>query len=305
MKVGLYTVSYSGLWYDGPALSMSDFIARAKERGFDGIEIGLKRPHASPIDLDEAACEGIRSELDRRGMALAACAGYNDFSSPVDEHREMQQYFVRGQIDLTKWLGGPVLRLFAAWPGVTRRDGIGTYDMVRRYLPEQFPYATALERWRFVRDGLRQAADYAEEQGVMLALQNHAPIITQYQHMLELIREVDSPNLKACLDCPLLRPRDGDADYVAQAVRDTGDLQVHSHFGGEFQGDAEGVAQLEGPTNYPAFVKALKEAGYDGWVCYEFCHPCLDARHEPAGMERVDEQVGMAAEYMKRVIAEA
>jgi hypothetical protein len=52
------------------------------------------------------------------------------------------------------------------------------------------------------------------------------------------------------------------------------------------------------------FIAWAKERGYDGWFCYEFCHPCLDERHEPAGIERVDEQVGMATEYMKRVIAE-
>jgi sugar phosphate isomerase/epimerase len=305
MKVGLYSVSYSGLWYRGQALPVGELAARAREHGFEGIELGLKRPHGSPLDLDEGACDRIRADLEGQGMELAACAGYNDFSSPVEEHREMQQHFVRGQIELTRWLGAPLLRLFAAWPGVTRREGIGTYDLARRALPTQHMGATHLERWRFVRDGLREAADYAGGRGVMLALQNHEPVISRYEHMLEFIREVGSPNLKACLDCPLLRPRDGEAQYVARAVRDTASLQVHSHYGGEFYRSDDGRPQLDGHTNYPAFVKALRGIGYDGYLCYEFCHPCLDGRHEPAGIERVDEQVRMAAEYMKGLIAEA
>lgn len=305
MKIGLYSVSYSAVWYRGEALSTEDLIGRAKDLGFDGIELGLKRPHASPLDLDERGCEEILAELDRQGMELAACAGYNDFSSPVVEHREVQLHFLKAQIELTRMLGARILRVFAAWPGITMRDGLATYDIVRRQLPLQWPDTTNLEKWYFVRDGLREAADMAAAAGIVLALQNHLPVIERYEHMIQFVREIDSPNLKACLDCPLLRPRTGDAEYVAQAVRDTGDLQVHSHYGGEFFRDADGVVQLDGDIAYPAFISALKEIGYDGWLCYEFCHPCLDGKHNPAGIDRVDEQVGMAAEYMRRVIAEA
>lgn len=302
MKVGLYSVTYSAAWYRGDPLTLGEFIGRAKELGFDGVEIGLKRPHGSPLDLDERACGKIRERLDRQGIELAACASYNDFSSPVVERRETELYFVKGQIALARALGARILRVFAAWPGVTMRDGLATYDMARRYVQTHYPDATHLERWAFVREGLSEAARYAEEASVVLALQNHPPIINDYRDMLAFIREVDSPFLKACLDCPLLRPRDADAEYVAQAVRDTGALQVHSHFGGEFHRDERGLPQLDGATNYPAFVAALKETGYEDYLCYEFCHPCLNDRHEPAGIERVDEQTRMAAEYMRRVM---
>jgi len=305
MKLGLYSVSYSGLWYRGPALTVEELIGRAKEFGFAGIELGLKRPHGSPLDLSRSDCDRIRRALDEAGIELAACAAYNDFSSPVVEHREMQLYFLSGQIELTRALGASVLRVFAAWPGVTMRNGVGTYDMVRRYVREHYADTTALERWHFVRDCLEEAAEMAETAGVTLALQNHEPIIECYTDMLEFIRQVDSPALKACLDCPLLRPRAGDPDYVARAVRDTGALQVHSHYGGEFRRAADGTVELDGDVAYPAFVQALKEIGYGGYICYEFCHPCLDENREVAGIERVDEQVRMAAEYMSRLIAEA
>jgi sugar phosphate isomerase/epimerase len=305
MKLGLYSVTYSGVWYRGRALTLSEFIARAKQFGFDGVEIGLKRPQASPLDLNEKACDGIRKELSRQEVELAACASYNDFSSPVLEDREVQLHFLRGQIKLTKALGAKILRVFAAWPGITFRDGVATYDMTRRYIETHYPDTTYLERWNFVKEGLKEAAGYAEEAGVVLALQNHAPIIRTYEDMLAFIREVDSPFVKACLDCPLLRPRDGDAEYVAQAVRDTGALQVHSHFGGEFRRNQQGQVQLDANTNYPAFVRALKGIGYDGCLCYEFCHLCLDDRHQVAGIDRIDEQVRLAAEYMSQVIATA
>ena len=304
MKVGLYSVSYSGAWYPGPGLSMADFIAKAKELGFPGGELGAKRPHASPMDLNERACAQVREALDKHGIELAAVASYNDFTSPVLEHRETQLLMLREQIKVTRDLGAPVLRVFAAWRGVTLRDGLATYDMTRRYAENQYPDVTRLEQWRWVREGLQEAARFAEDVGVTLALQNHEPLIRNYHDMLNMIREVDSPALKACLDAPLLN-RLTDADYVRQAVLETNGLQVHSHFGGEFHRNPQGKAVCELDCDYLSFVKALKEIGYTGYLCYEFCHPCLDERHEPAGIDRVHEQVALALEFMLDTLQQA
>ena len=152
MKVGLYSVSYSGAWYPGPALSVEECIAKAKELGFHGVELGAKRPHANPMDLDEGARAQVREALAKHGVELAAVASYNDFTSPVVEHREMQLLMVREQIELARGLGAPVLRVFAAWPGVTLRDGLTTYDMTRRYVETQYPDTTWSNGAGFGRD---------------------------------------------------------------------------------------------------------------------------------------------------------
>ena len=43
MKIGLYSISYMGIWYDGPALSFEEFVKRAKDYGYAGIELDGKR----------------------------------------------------------------------------------------------------------------------------------------------------------------------------------------------------------------------------------------------------------------------
>ncbi|GAI24617.1 unnamed protein product [marine sediment metagenome] len=53
IKVGLYSITYSGIWYKGGHLTIKDMIRKAKALGYDGIEIDLKRPHGFPLDLDE------------------------------------------------------------------------------------------------------------------------------------------------------------------------------------------------------------------------------------------------------------
>ncbi len=308
MKVGLYTISFAGVWYDGPALALGKIFKRAKEMGFDGVEIGARRPHASPMDLDEKARARIRAQAGKLGLEIPAVASYNNFASPIVEQRENELLMVREQIKLARDLGAPILRVFAAWRGITLRDGQGTYEMTGRYWDDGDADVMGVERWRWVRDTLKEAADFAGELGVTLALQNHEPVIRDHVGMLEFIRVVDSPALKACLDCPLLTSQDD--EYVVQAVRDTGALQVHSHYGGEFD-EVDGEAVLRAIrftspfwrrlANYPTFVKALKEIGYEGYLCYEFCHPCLGEDHELEGLEAVAAQVELAQRYMKKL----
>jgi sugar phosphate isomerase/epimerase len=306
MKVGLYTISFAGVWYAGPALPLSEIFGRAKEMGYDGVEIGARRPHASPMDLDAKARERLREQAAKAGVEIPAVASYNNFASPVLEQRENELLMVREQIKLARDLGAPILRLFAAWRGITLRDGHGSYEITRRYWEAGFPDVLASERWQWVKECLKEAADFAGEMGVTLALQNHEPVIRSHGDMLAFVREVGSPALKACLDCPLLSSQD-EAE-VAAAVRATGDLQVHSHYGGEFEEKNGKAVQREirfsrrGLINYPAFVKALKEIGYDGYLCYEFCHPCLGEEHELLGLEEVTRQVALAARYMKALV---
>ena len=50
MKLGLYSITYLGLWYRGEALPLPQMITRAKKYGYDGIEIDGKRPHGNPLD---------------------------------------------------------------------------------------------------------------------------------------------------------------------------------------------------------------------------------------------------------------
>jgi sugar phosphate isomerase/epimerase len=311
MKVGLYSITYMGIWYDGPALTFEDFVKRAKAYGYAGIELDGKRPHGNPMDLDQRTRDQMRNTLEREGIEIPCVAANNDFSSPIAEHRECQLLMVRELARLAADLGARVIRLFAAWPGVAMRDGIATYDLVRgnQYSFErQFPYATRLERWNYVKACLKEAAGFGEEFGVIMALQNHAPLIRHWKDCYDLVREVNSPWLKACLDLPIMIRQD--EEWVQQAALTVGDLQVHSHFGGEFYRDDEGRVQLKRYSftqplpDYAYFLKLMKEIGYDGYFCFELCHPFLSDAHEPLGLEQVDEQVRLAQEYMGTLIGE-
>ncbi len=308
IKVGLYSITYLGIWYKGGPLTIKDMIRKAKVLGYDGIEIDLKRPHGFPLDLDEKSRIEIRELAESEGLEIPAVAGNNNFASPIPEHRENELLMVHEQIRLASDLGAKFLRVFAAWRGVTFRNGIATYDITSEYEKSQNLGSIKLERWDWVRECLKEAAGWGEKHGVILALQNHHPLIENYEDMLAMVKEVGSEYLKCSLDVPCEPCQDD--DYVIKSVKETGDLQVHSHFNGEWakNSDGEVIYVKHRPevvlANYPVFIKALKESGYNGYINYEFCHPALE-NHQPAGIEYVDRQAAYALEYMRNLIQSA
>lgn len=310
MKVGLYSITYLGVWYRGAALTPEELIARAVRFGYDGVEIDGKRPHGNPLDWPRQRCRDLQQQARDAGIDIYAVAANNDFSSPVPEHRESQLVYVRDLIRMTADLGVRTLRVFAAWPGVTfTRDG-ATYLAARQLWREAHLHVDPAQTWEWCRAGLSEAARFAEDAGVTLALQNHPPVTNSPGDMLRMIGEVDSPYLKACLDAPLAAKQA--ITSMRQAATAVAGLQILSHFGGEYERGADGSVRgyvrnpdltLTPEHYYADFVQGMRDIGYQGYLGYELCHPLPKLNGEPADLGFVDTNAQLAAEYMRAVIA--
>ena len=310
MKLGLYSITFLGVWYDGPALTIEALIDRARAYGYEGIEIDGKRPHGNPLDLSLWRRQELRARAADAGVPIYAVAANNDFSSPIPEHREAQLVYTRALIDMTADLGCRVLRLFCAWPGVTKTAHGATYEPARRVWRIAQHEAGEDQAWARCRDGLVECTRWAADRGVTLALQNHAPVINNHHDMLRMIDEVGSPALQACFDAPLAHRHGVPSMYDASL--DVRGRQVLSHFGGEYDRDADGrvtswVRNPDGSLTpeafYADFARAMAEIGYDGYVGYELCHPLPDVEGRPAGLEFAEKNAQLAAEYMRGVLA--
>ena len=312
MKLGLYSITYLGVWYRGRALTIEELIDRAREYGYEGIEIDGKRPHGSPLDWPRRRCEDLHLKARDAGIKIYAVAANNDFSSPVPEYRESQLLYVRDLIRMTADLGCRTLRMFAAWPGVTMTPDGARYTKARQIWREAHVDVTPEQTWEWCRDGLSEAARWAGEVGVSLALQNHAPVTNSPDDMLRMIRDVASPHLKACLDAPLAARQN--VTSMQQAARDVAGLQILSHFGGEYQRAADGSVHglvrnpdetLTPEDYYLDFALGMQEIGYDGYIGYELCHPLPNVNGEPVGIEFADLNARLAAEYMRGILQQA
>jgi sugar phosphate isomerase/epimerase len=301
LKLGLYSITYLGVWYGGEALTLEQVVERARKYGYQGVEVDGKRPHGNPLDMPRNRCRELRRYAEDRGIEIYAVAANNDFSSPIPEFRESQLLYVRELIRMAADLQAGVVRVFLAWPGVTLLpEGGARYDLAKSVWEFTHKEFTAEQTWEWCRQGLQEAAKWAGDHGIILALQNHAPVIRDYRDMLRMIREVDSPHLKACFDTRLEYGKRG--QYLLDATREVGALQVLTHFGDEYtRVDGRIVPQED---EFAADqVAGLLEIGYRGYLGYELCHPLPRTEGRLPGIDFVDRNVELAAEYMRETIA--
>src|SRR5437660_4174092 len=239
MKIGLYSIPHLGCWSRGEALTLPELIRIAKKFGYDGVEIDGKRPHGNPLDWPKTRCQELERLAVGEGIEIHGIAANNDFSNPVPEVREAQTCFVHELIRMAADLGAKHLRVFLAWWGVTRHPKLASYDIAKRHWPLVHEQFSEEEIWGWCREALVECARYARDAGITLALQNHRPVIRDHRDVLRMVREVNSPSLKVCLDAPLMPERSSAA--IHQAAQEVGSLQVLSHFGGEFERRKDGT----------------------------------------------------------------
>ncbi len=310
MKIGLYSITYLGLWYRGEALTLPQLIKTAKRFGYDGIEIDGKRPHGNPLDWPTKRCRELRALAEGEGIEIPAVAANNDFSCPASEVREAQICYVRELIRMTADMGAKHLRVFLAWWGVTRHPQLASYDIMENLWPIVHEKFSAEEIWDWCREALVECARYAGEFGVTLALQNHRPVIKDYRDVLRMVKEANSPHLQVCLDAPLMA--DKSLDAMREAARAVGGLQVLSHFGGEFERlpdgrirgfeRNDGVVGMETRQYYQDFARAMREIGYEGYTSYELCHQLPVVNGQTVGIEYADHNAQLAAEFMREIL---
>jgi sugar phosphate isomerase/epimerase len=72
MKIGLYSVTYRGVWYRGPAVDLFSLVRLAKGQRWEGLELDAERPHAAPMDLSSDDRKRLRDLAGE--LALPICA---------------------------------------------------------------------------------------------------------------------------------------------------------------------------------------------------------------------------------------
>ena len=312
MKIGLYSITYRGVWYRGDAIDVFNLVRLAKRQGWEGLELDTERPHAAPMDLTADDRKRLRDLAGELGVQLCAVSPNCDLSSPVPGQREAMICYVRECIQLARDLGSPICKIFAAWRGITLYDGLATYNDTYGY--NQYGFWKR-DRRRFVVDSMRELCKVAEDSGIVLAMQNHGPdIVNRYQDVLSLIQEVGSPAFKACMDINI-EPEADSPDRAREMAAAAGPLQVHSHMNGEFARRPDGTVELVAAgyfdkdfwgrqVAYPAYVDALVASGYQGYVDWEFCHPAME-NGKTAGIDYIHRQTEMAREYLAALRAAA
>jgi sugar phosphate isomerase/epimerase len=267
-KTALHSVSYAGVWQGQARLALPDFLAKAKQLGFDGVMLMAKRPHLSVLDYDARACQELRRRIDDLGLRVACLAGYTDFCLGLERGdiptREMQVLYVRELSRLAEGLGCDLIRVFTG------------YDDLKTPFDQQWSLCVA-----HLKECARQAAAF----GVTLGVQNHHDTAVHFDSLFDLLEEIDEPNCKAMYDAwaPALQGMD-----PAEGVRKLAPYLVHTTVADyvrrprfryqpalvNYTREADAIRAVpmgEGFIDYRRFLAALVEAGYQGYVAYEMC----------------------------------
>lgn len=269
MQLSLFSISYGGLWGQ-TKLDLLQFVRRASELGFDAVMLAGKRPHLSPLDVDDGLVSALQRELHEAGLKCAVVAAYTDFGGNVAAEvpfLEMQIAYVESLCRIGSQLGAHVVRVFTAY----ETPGIG-------------PPAA----WKQTASCLREICDRAAAFGMTVAVQNHHDVGVHTAALLELLHDIDRPNCKLGFDAwsPALRGEDlheaarvagphtiitTNADYVRlPRFRYRPDLVNYEPATPEL---VRAVPFGAGFINYAAFFEGLRAGGFDGIATYEMCSP--------------------------------
>lgn len=310
IKLALFTVSYCGFWYKGKALSMKEQILKAKELGFDGLSIETKRPVALPSDINSRVRKQIAEFADSQKIKLVAVETMSNFTSPIIEERENNLCAVQDAIKMAADMGIDIVKVFVAWRGTSHYESLGTYELGRKLAKIKDLFVTQDQMWRWAQSGIKDAAKWADDYGITLAVQNHPPVIDYgYETTLELVKEIGLPNVKLCLDAPLFLNQSD--EYIHEAVEACKDIGIiHSHYGSPvFDQLPSGEITYERDdyiggvyTNFMAFIRELKRIGYEGYLVSEECAPVLED-HAYQGIDVAERHVKAAFKYMKSLIS--
>ncbi|MFB3785175.1 MAG: sugar phosphate isomerase/epimerase family protein [bacterium] len=265
----LFSVSYAGLWGQH-RLDLEAFIRKAAALGYPAVELMGKRPHLSILDADDAWLGQIRETAARNQIAIATLAGYTDFTAGRHAAEvpflEMQIAYVKALARAASRLGARIVRVFTGY--ATARE-------------------SCLEDWEKCVQAVRTCADVAEEYGIQLGVQNHHDTGIGCAAYLEFLDEVNHPNCRAMFD-PWAPAINGE-DYVRYAgilaprmaqttLADYIRLPRYQYLPGliNYQPLPDLIRAVplgDGFVDYKAFLTALKQGGFDGYVAYEMCSP--------------------------------
>jgi sugar phosphate isomerase/epimerase len=269
MELSLFSVSYAGLWGQ-QRLDLAGFVAHAAELGYSSVMLMGKRPHLSPLEADDAAIAALRAALSANRVRCAAIAGYTDFApqrAAEVPFAEMQFRYVGDLCRIARQLDAPLVRIFTAY---------------------EHEAAAPAAAWSHVVACLRECADRAADFGVTLAVQNHHDVALHTDALVELLDEVDRPNVKVGFDAwsPALRGEDlyeaarkiasrtamtTNADYIRlPRYRYRPELVNYEPLVPDL---VRAVPFGEGFIDYEAFFAGLADGGFDGLANYEMCSP--------------------------------
>ncbi|MDX1601084.1 MAG: sugar phosphate isomerase/epimerase family protein, partial [Anaerolineales bacterium] len=243
--------------------------------GYQGVEL-----KGEPEQYDAGRVRSLAEQYELEitsvlGWALASIPG-RDLASPNAASREQAVEYASRCVDLAAAVGAPIVVVIPAAAGRTAPAG-GPHD------PRSWREGYSSE-WGHAVDSVKQAAAYAREYDITLALEPinryETFLVKNVEEGLRFIEEVGAGNLKLHLDTFHMNLEEPNP---ARAVRKAGDSLVNMHLS-----DSNRQAPGKGHFDFESLFAALQAIEYRGALALEPVPPGSDPilatqmpEHEP------------------------
>ncbi|WP_241789369.1 sugar phosphate isomerase/epimerase family protein [Sphingobacterium rhinopitheci] len=242
MKIGIS----SFVWVSPFNTNNIDILYKAKEYGYDLFEIAVE--DAALIDLKKV--KNVAREIGLELSVSGAFGPERDISSDNLAYRKIGLSYIKDCIRIANELESPVF-------GGPLYSAVGKTRLVSKEQKQ-------LER-QYCIENLFEATNYAQEMGVVLALEPlnrfETDMINTIEQALALINEIDHPHLKILLDTFHTNIEEKN---VVNSILMLGDKLAHVQ-GNENDRGTPGT----GHVNWIGIRDALVQIGYKGSIVLE------------------------------------
>lgn len=219
-------------------LDVPKFIDVAAKLGADGVDLGY-------YWKSEEEKKAARRKLAETGLELAIYITANDFVKPSSSERRAELEKVKKAVQEAKQMDATRVRVFAG----DLKLGVAVQDA---------------ERWAV--EGLRDAADYAADEGVTLAMENHGRHFSRIDVVERIIKQVGARNLRLTFDTGNFVFA---GDSPVEAARRLGAWIEHVH-AKDVDAWGRACAPGEGNLDFERLVVSLKAQGYRNFLSVEY-----------------------------------
>jgi sugar phosphate isomerase/epimerase len=271
MKFGICNETWQG-WDFGPTC---DEIAAA---GYDGVEVAPFTLHEDPRQLTEA--DAIKTGKIAKAAGLEVIGLHWLLVKPAGMHLTTPEDLVRQKtVEFARHLA----RLCAAMGGTIMVWG----SPKQRNIAEGDRHEDATRR---AADAMRKISETAGSLGVTIAMEPLTPAETNFlttaAETVEFIKQVDHPACRLHLD---VKAMSSETKSIPQIIAESKNYLAHFH---------ANDPNLRGPgfgdVKFEPIAKALRDAGYNGYVSVEV----FDYSPDPRTIAR------KSIDYLRKTFAE-
>ena len=277
-----------GIMADSLKLSFADSMKKARELGADGVQIYATHGEMAPENLTPALIAEKRRIIEDNGLVVSAlCGDLEGHGFQIKEDNIWKVEKSKRIVDLALELGSKIVTTHI---GVIPDEKNDTYKIMQEACNELAEYADSVVASFAVETGpekavmLKEFLDSLSARGVKVNLDPANLVMVTGDDPIQAVYTLKDYIVHThAKDGIKLKESDRHEIYGFFAQGGIGDLRIWEYF--------TEVPLGEGKVNFPKYLAALKDIGYNGFLTIE-----REVGADPA------KDIGMAVNFLKGLI---